>query len=259
MDDANIESMTLTAAFVGQSAEQKSTVLRILKETLGSVSSLAVYTFDSTRSFSFTFFERQFRADILLLQADPQSYELGRKVRDRDIHCTIIFLAGQLDGILPSLAAMPIGFQLKTGRDNSLREDLKLAYTHLRNLEAYTEGTVQSNGQAMFHHETKFQMLCLPYHEIDCFESDLRRVIVHKSDTSCESFVGKLNEVQERCVDGFYRTHQSYLVNISHIERIEKAQRRIVFFSGNEAFISRQNYLDFIKTYEALSVEVTLQ
>lgn len=258
MGNANGGNMTLTAAFVGQSAEQKKAVLRMLKETLGSVSSLAVYTFDSIRSFSYTFFERQFRADILLLQADPQGYEIGRKVRDRDIHCTIIFLAGQLDGILPSLAAMPIGFQLNTNRADSLRQDLKLAYAHLRNLEAYTDGAVQNSGQAMFRHETKFQMLCLPFHEIDCFESDLRRVIVHKSNSSCESFIGKLNEVQERCVDGFYRTHQSYLVNISHIERIEKAQRRIVFFSGNEAFISRQNYLEFLKTYEALSGEATL-
>ena len=259
MGGADDGGVTLTVAFVGQNMEQKRAVLRLLKETLGSVSSMAVYTFDSIRGFSYTFFERQFRADILLLQADPQSYEIGRKVRDRDIHCTIIFLAGQLEHILPSLAAMPIGFQLNTNKMDSLRQDLKLAYTHLRNLEAYTESAVRNNGRVMFRHETKFQMLCLPFHEIDCFESDLRRVIIHKSDSSCESFVGKLNEVQERCVDGFYRTHQSYLVNINHIERIEKAQRRIVFFSGNEAFISRQNYLDFVKTYEALSGEVSLQ
>jgi len=258
MDDANTGRMTLIAAFIGQNVEQKDAVLRILNETLGNASSLAVYTFDSIRSFSFAFFERQFRADILLFQADRKSYDLGRRVRDRDARCAIIFLAGQLNDILPSLAAMPIGFQLKTGTADSMRQDLKLAYTHLRNLEAYTEDGFQDNGQAVFRHETKFQMLCLPFHEIDCFESDLRRVIIHKSDTSCESFIGKLNEVQARCVDGFYRTHQSYLVNLSHIERIEKAQKRIVFFSGNEAFISRQNYLDFVKTYETLSQVGTL-
>lgn len=248
--------MTISAALIEPDENRRQTLMRIVHESLGTISTLAVYTFQTARAFHYAFIEKRFRADILLLRADDAHFAFGRQIRDRDTRCVILFLDGYMDAVLKSLASMPIAYLVRESQPDALRQALLLAHSHLMNLEAYMENEDADNARAIFRHETRFQMIRLPFHEIDYFESDLRRVIIHKADMTSESFPGKLDEIQQRCMDNFYRTHQSYLINMDHVERIDKAQRRILFFSGNEAFISRQNYLGFLKAYESQSQEV---
>jgi hypothetical protein len=80
--------------------------------------------------------------------------------------------------------------------------------------------------------------------EIIYAESDGRQINVFFKNHTNLSFYLKLNELQDMLPDKFIRVHQSYLVNIDEIERIENGY--LVLKEGEIIKISKK-YIDWVK------------
>lgn len=83
-------------------------------------------------------------------------------------------------------------------------------------------------------------MRSLPYARIQWFESEAHKIIIHMLGDECVSFTGKLDDLLLRLPKGmFVRCHQSYIVNISHIRRVDSSHNLIILYSGVMIPVSR--------------------
>lgn len=90
------------------------------------------------------------------------------------------------------------------------------------------------------------------YREILYLESKAHQVIIHTKDKDIVVYE-KLNSYEEQLKDGFVRVHQSYLVNMQYIKRIDRKelllQNDVLLPVSKSKFLSaRDRYFAFIRS-----------
>jgi DNA-binding LytR/AlgR family response regulator len=92
----------------------------------------------------------------------------------------------------------------------------------------------------------------IPYEQIDCFESSNRKVYLHTSaDTKIYEFNAKIDDVMKSITaPNFIRCHQSFLVNLANVRRIDKTARQFIMFSGKTADISKRSLTEVSDYFE---------
>lgn len=89
------------------------------------------------------------------------------------------------------------------------------------------------------------------YTEILYFESNKRIVTLYTNKMSVD-FYGKLNDIQQTLpAQMFMRCHQSYLINIEKVVRLDKSNRLLRLRNGCEIEISKSSYPQVLQQYEA--------
>ena len=85
---------------------------------------------------------------------------------------------------------------------------------------------------------------------IQCLESNLRKVIFTLSENREIEVVGKLTDYEEFLLHhGFCRCHKSYLVNMEHI--VYATGTTVILSSGNQLPISRRKRQEFNQNFNA--------
>ena len=97
--------------------------------------------------------------------------------------------------------------------------------------------------------ETKSKLIHYALYEIDYFESQYRIVHIIKQNGKKESIHSRLDQIEEILPDNFYRCHQSYLINMDHIDYIDKSAKEIYFLSGQCVVSSKKLFTDFLNAY----------
>ena len=95
----------------------------------------------------------------------------------------------------------------------------------------------------------------VPCREILYFQSEGRKIRIHKSEGEEETFNGKLGEVERELVAGkipFLRIHQSYLINYHSIR--SRSQSEVVLVSGERVPISEDRKKQFGEEYGKLMI-----
>ncbi|MCD7882985.1 MAG: LytTR family transcriptional regulator DNA-binding domain-containing protein [Lachnospiraceae bacterium] len=192
-----------------------------------------------------------FRPDVALLPAGNSGYSLGRRIRSIDHHCVMIYMPDKNADFHDAFSSCPIA-HFTMWKNEECKKALTRAAQYLED-EIWIENELLE-GAEVFKHQTQKQLIRMKYSNIDCFESDLHRVIIHRYDGETETFIGKLKEIEENCTGNFERVHQSYLVNVRHIAKVFTNSRRILFYSGNEAFCSRAAFPKFLERHPELEV-----
>ncbi|MBD5458822.1 MAG: response regulator transcription factor [Lachnospiraceae bacterium] len=77
-------------------------------------------------------------------------------------------------------------------------------------------------------------------------ESDGRKVILHMKQENLE-FYEKMEELEQRLGDGFYRCHRGYLVSLSEIRGYDKAN--ICMSNGESVYLAKRKYSEFVQAY----------
>lgn len=104
------------------------------------------------------------------------------------------------------------------------------------------------------HHRT---ITRVPYHEILFVESRNTKCIVHCRDAIEHVMYTHLDDIESRLTDRrFLRCHQSYLVNMDHIVRVdthfEMSGGFTVSIRQRERKRIREHYLDYLETLESM-------
>lgn len=77
-------------------------------------------------------------------------------------------------------------------------------------------------------------------------ESDGRKVILHMKKETLK-FYGKMDELEKKLGEGFYRCHRGFLVALSEIKAYDSTS--ITVSNGERIYLAKRKYSDFVQTY----------
>lgn len=77
-------------------------------------------------------------------------------------------------------------------------------------------------------------------------ESNGRKVILHMKQEKLE-FYDKMEELEHRLGEGFYRCHRSYLVSLAEVRGYDSTS--IMLSNGEVIYLAKRKYSEFVQTY----------
>jgi len=91
----------------------------------------------------------------------------------------------------------------------------------------------------------------IPFKDICYFESNAKKVILHLRDrTHMYYFTSKLEDIQKMLPEHFLRCHQSYIVNLEEVRKLDVKEHLFVLNNNDDVLISRRHYAEAKALYE---------
>ncbi len=93
----------------------------------------------------------------------------------------------------------------------------------------------------------------IPYGKIRYISSSGHTLYIYCTDGKVQESKGKLNELEHQvCGDTFLRCHQSFIVNMYHVERLSGSDLTV---AGEQIPVSRRYYAEVKKRYQEILFE----
>lgn len=151
--------------------------------------------------------------DIILLDMqmkDLDGIQTARKIRKQNKNTIIIFVTSYTNMVYDAFEVKAFRYLLKSKVEEQLDNILK---------EAIEEIGEDKRNLFVFSFQSTNHMI--PFQDIIYFESKKRSIYVYTKDREF-NYYGKLRDVEEQTKDmNFIRSHQSFLVNLKHVEEIK--------------------------------------
>ncbi|MCL2436980.1 MAG: LytTR family DNA-binding domain-containing protein [Clostridiales bacterium] len=169
------------------------------------------------------------------LQHQINGIVLASKIRKLDTYGKIVFATAHTD-------LAPVTFQYKV---EALDYIVKDKHEHFAEkvracIELSYQQYIQRNTTSKRHYQIKTgdEVLNIPLEDILYFESHHipHKLILHTENSRIECYAS-LSKVAELSSD-FYRCHQSFVVNVKNIKRIDKAKKEIEMTNGAIALLA---------------------
>lgn len=178
--------------------------------------------------------------DILILDGtDLSCLELAQQLRSSNLIPALIFTAPEPSAVHALLPYRPSALITDCGDDALIIGSIRQCCNE------------QLRHQSFFTVKNKSSLLRISFDEISFFESRQRLAIVHTARQTVE-FYAKLSEVMNSLPpQDFVRCHQSYIVNLQKVSRLDKHNRCFILTSGLPIEISKSNYAPAVAQYEA--------
>ena len=178
--------------------------------------------------------------DICFLDArDADSLAVAKRLRSVNLSASVIFLDRDLEQIHGLLRWRPTALMLPDSIPQRLESVLLLCCGE--QLRCTRHFTVKNNDG----------MLRIPFEEITFVESRQRLAIMHTKNKTVE-FYAKLSEVMQQLPrEDFLHCHQSYIVNLRAVTKLDRANRCFILSGGTPVEISKSNYSDAVARYSA--------
>ncbi|MDU5334640.1 LytTR family DNA-binding domain-containing protein [Enterococcus sp.] len=185
--------------------------------------------------------------DIEFPKEAMNGFELGKKIRKLDSRGFLIYVTTHSE-LLPETFAHQLealDYILKDD-PSQLNHRIKKALSTIQNLL----GNELHEVREIFTVESASRILHIPVDTIEYFETTCKKhnVALITADQYVE-FPGNLTQIEERLSSNFIRTHQSYLVNRSKIQSIDKRHRMILLKSGGTCLVSRSKLKELKKLF----------
>lgn len=163
--------------------------------------------------------------------------ETAQKIRENDRNSVIAFITSHSDFALQSYKyySKAIAFIEKTQNIEKMIDEISKV------LEIFFNEMQFNEQQDTFCYSTKTSTFKFLFREIFFFESIFdHRIRCHTLNQTIDFYgsLGQISKMDER----LFRSHQSYLVNLSNIKLINKSSRMIVMSDNTEIPISRNYY-----------------
>jgi len=184
------------------------------------------------------------------LQSDINGIELATKIKKMDVSATIVFITTHSEMVhyvfRVKLEAME--YILKDSPPEEIEERVIecLHTTYQRFLEGKHAKCKYFTVKAG---EQKFN---IPHDDILFFESNLNRrnkILLHKVDGMVE-FYGTITDVSSLGMP-FCKCHQSFVVNVQHVKRLDKVSREIEMIDGTIIPVAKRKMTEFSKCMSA--------
>ena len=174
--------------------------------------------------------------DLLILDIDMpgmdgapgmSGMELARKIRAKDAKIPIIFLTNKQEYVFEGYEVQALRYLLKPMSEEKLFP--LLGEVHMAAREEVQSLIVSADGE-----HCKIAVSDILY-----LEADAHYVRIH---TTKRDYMVKraFTELAGELTDGFIVTHRSYLVNLLHVERVQRTE--CILSDGSSIPISRNNY-----------------
>lgn len=180
--------------------------------------------------------------DILMPKIN--GIDTAAALRKNDTKTPIIFMSTSEEFGVQSYRVLAFDYLLKPIDKEQLKGSMKRLLSQREKKKHYI--TVTYSGV-----ETNILLS-----NIQCLESNLRKVIFTLSENREIEIIGKLTDFEQFLLEhGFCRCHKSYLVNMEHVDRVDDA---MFFLTGGKmvkisrAYLqsAKKAYLDYVFTAE---------
>jgi len=181
--------------------------------------------------------------DILFVDCRNRTMaeNMAELVRADNLRASWVYVDGTIDGLCETLIHRPSAYL----RDAS---DTEQILPVIRQLEDYHRA-MQKKRDFIFKFEGDY--VYIPFSNICYFESSAKRVTLHLRDRSkMYHFTAKLEEIQKKLPDTFLRCHQSYLVNLEEVRRLDAREHLFIMNNNEDVLISRRMYAAAKERYE---------
>ena len=162
--------------------------------------------------------------------------ETARKLRER-YHVLLIFVTGVKEQVFQAFDVGAFHYLLKPVEKEKLLSVMERAFAEVEKAGA----------------KPKYMLVKVPggHRRINAAdilyaESDGRKVILHMKQENLE-FYEKMEELEQRLGEGFYRCHRGYLVSLSEVRGYDKANIRMS--NGETVYLAKRKYSEFVQTY----------
>ena len=179
-----------------------------------------------------------------ILMPNISGMDTARLLREKGVKTPVVFISSSEEFGVMSYSVLAFDYILKPIDVERLRECMKRLLAQKKK-KHYISVTYSGT-------ETKILLS-----NIQCMESNLRKVIITLSENREIEIVGKLADFEEYLIKhGFCRCHKSYIVNIEHIDSIENdtfflTGGRTVKISRTYLQKAKKAYFDYVFTAEA--------
>ncbi len=173
---------------------------------------------------------------------------LANCLRKHSFHASWVYMDGTAENLYSVMLLQPSAYIPDSGNSG-------IVFTTLQRLERYQQ-TLQKRYYFSFKCDGEY--LRIPFEEICYFESSAKKVRLQpdKSDKNYY-FAAKLDDISGQLPDYFLRCHQSYLVNMHMIRRLDTQNHVFLLHSNEEVLISRRNYREAKEEYQRFLEEHT--
>lgn len=174
--------------------------------------------------------EKRFQVDLLFLDIHMQTMdgmETAQFIRKHGVDVDIIFTTISKEHVFEGYNYKAFAYCLKPIDEEKLQKDL----------ERYIEE--KGSCADCFNITVKNKEIRIPINKIIYFESDKRKITVHTLTDHIE-FYARMDEVENIVKEkGFFRCHQSYMVNRSMVDSMERTE---IIAQGFHIPMSRKYY-----------------
>lgn len=178
--------------------------------------------------------------DIEMKGNTMSGLELASMIRESDYSSIIIFATAfdkyQKDVFYTRL--MALDFICKyNGYEKRLVDDLKASLSIL-----YDDST--------FVFKYNYVAYCVPYSHINYIEKEplIKRCIIHATDRDYY-IVNSINRLSALLGNGFLKTHQSCIINLNNIKKVDFSLNEVIFKNGDSTSLITEKTKKDIKNY----------
>ena len=168
--------------------------------------------------------------------------ELAKMLRDRDAEATICFVSTSNDFYREAYDVYAVQYLLKPVQEEDVHQLLeRVAGYRARHME-----------QSLFVKGRRGSEV-IPYRRILYINSREHTLSIHCKDGTVHECIGKLNEVESQLHgDIFCRCHQSFLVNLYHVDSLSGND---LIIAGHRIPVSRRYYAEVKQRYQEFLFE----
>jgi two-component system response regulator AgrA len=183
---------------------------------------------------------------IIPLDKESDAASIASSVRKRSLRAAIIFLGNDYETLSHLLRFRPSALLPFDADKESVMQAMFCFYKEQNSYQR------QREKDRYFLVRNRGDLERIPYEHIDYFESSNRKVYLHNNrDNRVYEFNAKIDDVASSiAIPGFVRCHQSLLVNLANVRRIDKLARQFIMFSGKTVDIAKRSVGDAATEFE---------
>lgn len=192
---------------------------------------LEIHTFLSAEQFLFRYDEeKDFQILILDIEMGKMNgVKLAKKIREVNQNIQILFVTGYPDYMAEGYEVDALHYLMKPVSQEKLVKVMEKAAGNLKSQEKYI--LLQGNGE----------MLRLPVNKIIYVEVFSHSCVLHMTDETVETRTS-ISKLESELGMEFIRVHRSFLVHLSYIKKIVKAE--IFLENGETVPLARRKYAE---------------
>lgn len=168
----------------------------------------------------------------------PNGMEVAKKIRETS-DVIIIFVTALKEYVFEGYDVGAFHYLLKPVDEQKFMEVMDKAISQIKKEKNTQPLIIRMDGN----------YIKIPVNNIIYAENEARKIVLHTKNMKEEtySFYEKMEVLEQKLGDRFFRSHRGFLVNLQEVVRYDNAN--IELKNGDRVFLAKQKYNDFVTAY----------